>query len=282
MKPLHFTVPVQPDQSIMVQEDILPQFYPHLHRHKEAQIIWIVKGEGSLVVETNIYSFQPDDLFMIAPNQAHILKSEESEGGVHSLSVFFDPFHRMATLFQMPELKEINSFLDKAKSGLKVSKDDSGLLTQQIKKIKNLKSTELLIGFLILLNLLRKSKATFISETTGSPLSEGHRMEKIYDFILKNYKDDLTLEEISEVASMTPHAFCRYFKKHSGITFVTFLNQLRISEAQRSLLDNKFETITEIAYDSGFNSLTNFNRVFKKVVGLAPKDYLLEYKKRLG
>src|SRR3546814_14519119 len=74
MRILQFTVPVTPDKTVIVQEDTLPQFYPHLHRHKEAQLIWIIKGEGTLIAENTMHSFRPNDIFMIAPNQSHVFK----------------------------------------------------------------------------------------------------------------------------------------------------------------------------------------------------------------
>jgi AraC-like DNA-binding protein len=77
---------------------------------------------------------------------------------------------------------------------------------------------------------------------------------------------------------MTPQAFCRYFKKHTGHTFVTFLNEMRINEACKKLANGRCDSISNVAYTSGFNSITNFNRVFKSVTGNSPREYLESYR----
>ena len=106
---------------------------------------------------------------------------------------------------------------------------------------------------------------------------EGMRVASIYNYIIQNYNKALTLEEVAEQAFMTPHAFCRYFKKHTGNTFVSFLNKVRINEACKLLMSGSHNGIAAIAYSCGFNSITNFNRVFKSITGKSPRDYKEQY-----
>src|SRR3546814_12932501 len=91
------------------------------------------------------------------------------------------------------------------------------------------------------------------------------RMGNIYNYVLQRYQNTLTLEEVAAEAHLTPQAFCRYFKKHTGITFVTFLNEMRINQACKRLTSGEFDSIATVAYNCGFNSITNFNRVFKGI-----------------
>ena len=111
---------------------------------------------------------------------------------------------------------------------------------------------------------------------------EGLRMGKIYNYVLKNYKNPLTLDDVAAAAHLTPQAFCRYFKKHTGVTFVTFLNELRVTEACKNLTSGEYDNISSVAYSCGFNSIANFNRVFKNVAGASPKDYLTKYLKNVS
>ncbi|MDR6564849.1 MULTISPECIES: helix-turn-helix transcriptional regulator [unclassified Arcicella] len=76
---------------------------------------------------------------------------------------------------------------------------------------------------------------------------------------------------------MTPHAFCRYFKKHTRHTFLSFLNEVRINEACKKLTNSNNETIANVAYSCGFNSITNFNRVFKRITTQSPSEYIERY-----
>jgi AraC-like DNA-binding protein len=107
--------------------------------------------------------------------------------------------------------------------------------------------------------------------------TEGIRISNIYNYILQHYSTVITLDDVAREACMTPQAFCRYFKKHTRQTFVSFLNQTRINEACKKLTGNKYESISVVAYKCGFNSITNFNRVFKSVIGRSPRDYLDSY-----
>ena len=76
MKVVQFTIPVSQEHSIMVQEDKLPHFYNHLHRHNETQITWIIKGEGTLIAGTAMQRFQSGDIYILGANQPHIFKSD--------------------------------------------------------------------------------------------------------------------------------------------------------------------------------------------------------------
>ncbi|MEO6979358.1 MAG: AraC family transcriptional regulator [Mucilaginibacter sp.] len=139
-----------------------------------------------------------------------------------------------------------------------------------------------MIHFLYLLKCLTgiKSKLQPIStygNLPGITENEGIRISNIYNYIMQHYSEPITLEDVARVAYMTPESFCRYFKKHTGHTFVSFLNQVRINEACKKLIAHKFESINAVAYKCGFQSITNFNRVFKYVIGNSPRGYLDNY-----
>ncbi|HEY8972317.1 MAG TPA: AraC family transcriptional regulator, partial [Puia sp.] len=106
---------------------------------------------------------------------------------------------------------------------------------------------------------------------------EGIRIGTIYNFIMQQYDKPITLEDAAKQAHMTPQAFCRYFKKHTMHTFVSFLNEVRINEACKKLTDGNYDSIATVAYNCGFNSITNFNRVFKSVTRKSPSDYVESY-----
>ncbi|MBS1504715.1 MAG: AraC family ligand binding domain-containing protein, partial [Bacteroidetes bacterium] len=75
MKVLQFTIPIAHDKSVIVQHDQMQHFYPHLHRHKEAQVTWIQEGEGTLIAGNHMHVFGPGDIFLIGPDQPHLFKS---------------------------------------------------------------------------------------------------------------------------------------------------------------------------------------------------------------
>jgi AraC-like DNA-binding protein len=282
MKPLQFTIPVTPDKSVLVQEDKIPNFYPYLHRHKEAQLIWIKKGEGTLIVDNNFYDFSSGDIFLIAPQQSHVFRSHTTEEEyVHTLSVFYDPDGALSALLNLPELRPFSSFLKEYQGGFKVPQAYADFVAKRMIKIQNSTHSDQIVHFLHLLRSFCKMdpKPTHLAAYNNGLLSEGEglRMGKIYNYVLKNYQKQLTLDDVASAAHLTPQAFCRYFKKHTGVTFVAFLNELRVNEACKNLTSGKFDNISSVAYNCGFNSIANFNRVFKTIAGTSPKNYVSKY-----
>lgn len=118
MKVVQFTIPVVKDHSIHVQEDELPYFYEHLHRHNETQITWVIKGEGTLIAGNIMLPFQSGDVFIIGANQPHLFKSDpayydsDNKKNIRSLNIFFNPKGFITTLLDFPEMASIKKFIE--------------------------------------------------------------------------------------------------------------------------------------------------------------------------
>jgi AraC-like DNA-binding protein len=287
MKVLQFTIPVPLDKSIIVQKDVLPYFYPHLHRHSEIQMSWIQQGEGTLVADNNMHAFRPNDIFWLGANQPHIFKSEasyfqpKSRKKIVALVIFFNPNGELASLFNLPETKLLKNFITHSQAGFKVPPTYTAEVSSKMMQITNSSGTDQLLQFVDLLKqlsgyadmtpLATAQKTQMVSE------HEGIRIGNIYNYIMQNYDKPITLEDAAKQAHMTPQAFCRFFKKHTLHTFVSFLNEVRINEACKKLTDGAFDNIATVAYTCGFNSITNFNRVFKTVTTQSPSEYMTSY-----
>ena len=100
---------------------------------------------------------------------------------------------------------------------------------------------------------------------------EQDRLRSIYTFVDQNYHRKIELQEIAQVCNLSKEAFCRYFKKSTTYTFTEFLNRYRISQAKRLLLLG--ESVSEAAFSAGFESLSYFNRIFKRVTGENPSAF---------
>lgn len=283
MKVLQFTIPVAHDKNIIVQQEQLPFFYPHLHRHDEIQLTWVQKGTGTLIAENSMQTFRTNEIFWIASNQPHVFKSDASEDNVESLTLFFNPNGKLATIFELTELKKISTFIHKYPNGFKVPEIYFAELSELMSRIDQSQGAKQFMNFILMLNFLQPLP-DLVPLVTGSRLSsvndqEGIRIGAIYDYIMKHYDADIMLEDIAKHANMTPQAFCRYFKKHTRLTFITFLNEVRIHEACKKLSGGINDNISTIAYQSGFNSIATFNRVFKTITGRAPREYIRELEK---
>ena len=287
MKVLQFTIPVPLDKSIIVQKDVLPYFYPHLHRHQEIQLTWIQQGEGTLVADNNMHAFRANEIYWLGANQPHIFKSEasyfqpKSRKKIIALVIFFNPDGELAGFFNLPEIKVLKNFIQQHQSGFKVPQEHSAEISTRMLKVTNSSGTEQLLQFVELLKQLSTyhdiaplasgQKTQHVSE------HEGIRIGNIYNYIMHNYDQPITLEDAAKQAHMTPQAFCRFFKKHTLHTFVSFLNEVRINEACKKLTDGTYDNIATVAYTCGFNSITNFNRVFKTVTNKSPSEYMNSY-----
>ncbi len=291
MKVIQFTIPVLKDNSIHVQEDILPHFYEHLHRHNEVQITWVLAGEGTLIAGNTMQQFKPGNIFLIGANQPHLFKSdpiyfkENSTKYIHSLNVFFTPCGFLSPLLKYPELRNIKKFTETCTNGMQALEKDQNKLCTHLLELKNSSSGYRFAHFIKLLQTMADIKKwkPLSNEPPLVPISdsEGLRMNDVYQYIIANHMDDITLEQIAQVACMTPQSFCRYFKKHTSKTFVSFLTEIRINEACRKLMDNNFKSISSVAYQSGFSNVVNFNRIFKSMLNKSPREFIREYNTRV-
>ncbi|UIR54634.1 AraC family transcriptional regulator [Sphingobacterium sp. SRCM116780] len=291
MKTLQFNVPTVHGQSVMVQEDVMDQFYPYFHQHHEAQLMWIIKGSGVLVVEDTLHSFKENDIFFLGANQPHVFKSmsmDDYSNESRSISIFFDPKGKLGSLFNLGEFETLLQFINNNARGFKVPEAYFDAVSKRVIQLKSSDSIDKLMHFFYLLRTLSMMSkdieplcvergVTLTNETVSS-----NRMHDICNYIKENYKKELTLEEVANQANLTPQAFCRYFKKHCGLTFVSYLNRIRVREVCSQLNEEHLDSVSFVAYNCGFNSITNFNRVFKQIVGCNPKEYVQNYKKTVS
>ena len=118
-------------------------------------------------------------------------------------------------------------------------------------------------------------KASYLSHVDYKSISkesDGQILNAVFQFTLSNFKDDITLHSVAKMANRSPAAFCRFFKKRTRKTYISFLNEVRIQEACSLLLKPDLN-ISEICFQTGFNNISNFNRQFKKITGFTPKGY---------
>ncbi len=269
MKVLQFTIPVPGDKNIIIRRDILPHFYPHLHRHDEVQLTWIQKGEGTLVVDNNMHPFSPNQIYYIGTNQPHVFKSDpiyfavKSMRKVQALTIHFNPKGSLQSLFGLEEMNAANVFFKKHNNGFVIPENHVSDIANKMQMVCKHKGMEQLMAFIDLLKRFSTiPKLKELSSTTSLNLVSEHdgvRLSNIYHFIMANHTKQITLEDVAKQAHMTPQAFCRYFKKRTMHTFVSFLNEVRINEACKKLItgDSDSFSISNIAYNCGFNTITN-------------------------
>ncbi|MBL7763281.1 MAG: helix-turn-helix domain-containing protein [Chitinophagaceae bacterium] len=291
MRVIEFTIPVAKENSVVVQEDKMPHFYNHLHRHNETQITWVIKGEGTLIAGNYMQRFKEGDIYVLGANQPHIFKSDpgyfekQSKKEVHGLTIFFNPGGFFNTILNLPETKSIKKFVTETSYGLQLPSSGQERIAKEMLRVKNSKQGFRLASFINLLQDMASIKGwktlATISAANSFTDQEGLRMNDVYQYTMAHYPENITLKQVADIAFLTPQAFCRYFKKHTRKTYIAFLSEIRISEACKKIIAGDFDSISSVAYDTGFSSAVSFNRVFKKITGKSPKQYLREYNQKV-
>lgn len=262
------------EQSVVIRTITAADY---LHCHKELQITWIIKGEGTLIVGDKLEQFKPDDIYFIGSDQPHFFRpSDGVSDSIHILCLYFDPNKLAEVNAICSEFETVTQFLNLSKNGLKVPKQHQEVVAEKLSNLSSVNGMERLLNFIELLNTCAKV-------INWKPLASGaynysfdvtERLNAIYNYTLQNYQKYITLNEIASVACMTPHAFCKYFKKHARKTYFPFLNEVRIGEACKRLVDGRSRNIASIAYETGFDNTITFNRVFRKIMNMTPSEYI--------
>lgn len=288
MKVVQFTVPVPYQGSVCVQEDILPEFYSNYHRHKEIQLTYILKGEGTFFIGNFSHQFKQDEIYIVDADEPHMFKrselnaDDETKDEIHAIHIFFD-YNNFKDFLQLPELTKVRSFLESINVSKKLDVGQVPSMKSKFLKINESKGLDRLSNFINLIDYLSEKVDLWTSLYTGIPQkkysdAEGIRINEIFQYTFMHFADKISLEDIAAIAHMTPHAFCKYFKKHTRKTYVTFLNEIRVEQACKMLINGLSENVSDIAFKTGFNNVVNFNRVFKKITKVSPSEYLHQHK----
>jgi AraC-like DNA-binding protein len=276
MKVLPFKIPKPENNALIYQEDIEFVFYDKLHQHDEIQVSFIEKGTGTLLVGDRISSYAENDIIILGSNLPHAFKSDKNEFKKSKmLTLFFTKTSFGESFFELNEFTEISYFFSKSLQGALVKRNQTEIITYFLK----LKEASKLERFILLLKILK-----IISRSQTEPLcsfaqnkkysdTEGKRMRTIFEYTMEHAHQKIALDDISSIANMTKNAFCKYFKKRTNKTYISFLTEVRIENACQLLKSKEEFSIGDIAYKSGFYNISNFNRKFKEVKKMTPLKY---------
>lgn len=282
MKALPFKIPKTEQTSFHTQIDQEPHFYDTLHQHPEIQVTLIEESHGTLIYGDYLGSFQPGDVFVIGSNAPHVFRNDssyyKSNSDVYAkaLTFFFDRDTLGAPFLELPEAKGLVELINQAGRGMKLSGKGIGPLRASVRKLFEQEGLDRIVSLIQILKQLSNAEHfEYLSgqlQTKRVSEVEGKRLNDIFNFTMQAYDRPIPLAEVAAVANMTTTAFCRYFKQHTRKTYLDFLNEYRIGQACK-LLAEKDKPIAQIAFECGFNNLSNFNRKFKGVMYMTPREF---------
>jgi AraC-like DNA-binding protein len=271
-----------------IQTGVLAERYDSLHRHDEMEITLVLNGEGTLTVGNYTQAFKQGQVYIIAANQPHNFSwppAFHDEINPDVIRIYFDFKRIPETFFLLQELSSIRKFISSCTTCLQVPQDQEAHAAKLITKVSSRTNLERLLGLLEIFQYFSNDITGWKSLSNGFdhysfPKSESNRMHDVFRYTLDNYAEHITLNKIASVAHITPHAFCKYFKQHTKKTYNNFLNEVRVNEACRKIINGSYEGLSSIAFETGFKGASNFNRVFKKTTGMSPSDYRKEFRNK--
>lgn len=265
------------NHSFNVSHLIIDRFPSPRHFHPEVEILLIVRGTGIRYVGDSIEPFVPGDLVMIGPNVSHEWCSDRNlESLSEAIYIMFSTEMMGMEFWNLPESKIILKIIQQSERGIKLTgktRDDVESLLRQIDNSTGFSRIILLLKILEMVAFsdeYRYLASPVLQNTVNDKDSD--RLNKVYKYVFENFNQEISLETAASIANLSKPAFCRYFKRRALKTFVEFLNEIRIGQACR-LLVNEDYSATDIGYTCGFNNNSYFIRQFKKVTGFTPLGY---------
>lgn len=245
------------------------------HFHPEYELVYIKGASGKRHVGNHIGPFTEDDLVLIGSNIPH-LNFDYGITESYEIVVLHIQQSFIETLGAgVPELEQVKTLFEKSQRAILFQNDIKSKIGNRLLKFDSLDPFQQFVEVLQIMQDLASSESyqflhdrPFINQYSKV---EQKRLKRIYNFVEQEYHRKIELQEIADFSSLNKAAFCRYFKKATGNTFISFLNQFRISHAKRMFLTGM--NVSETCFQCGFESLSYFNRTFKKITGLNPSEF---------
>lgn len=259
--------------NLMVNPKLSDFFYWHFH--PELELVYIEGANGTRHVGDHISQYEENDLVFIGSNIPHLnfdygVKTDYQEIVVHIRQDFLSN-----AFAHTPELLKINQLFEKAKLGLAFSRETKQQVAKRLMRLPSLSYFEQFLEILSIFQVLANAEEIELLHTNSFEnqytKKDQERMKRLYKFIDENYKRKIDILEVANLSNLSKPAFCRYFKRMTRLTFTEFLNHYRINQAKKFLLMDK--NITETCYDCGFESISYFNRTFKKITNENPMTF---------
>ena len=251
------------------------------HFHPEIEIVYVNKGKGKRHIGNHISYFNNSQLVLIGSNLPHLgFLDRLTTNGFETL-IQFKPEFLGVDFFKIPEMVAIAQLFERAKKGIRFNIEIKKRIGAKIEALVNLEGPHRIISFLDILRELAQTDDYTILNADGFAFEtqpqDSSKIDIIFKHINENFNEHISLDEIAGLVSMTVPAFCRFFKKTTSKTFTKLVNEYRVVHATK-LLSESTMSITDIAYECGFNNFSHFNKLFKEITGKNASGYRKEMK----
>jgi len=251
------------------------------HYHNYFEISFITEGTGKRFVADSMDEFQPGDLVFVGPNIPHtwVVEKEQYTTGKRKLEMVYVQFSDASLGKEMLSLNEFSN----AEKALNIATRGVRIVGNTLNEVSNLmlqmpyaNHFERYILFLEILNKIGKSEEVVLlasKEYINTRFdADNQRIQTIYKFMMEHYREEIDLARIASLVNLAPGSLCRFFKKQLGKTIFEHLNFIKVDFACKLLMNNEL-SVADVAYDSGFNNLSHFNKQFRQITGVSPLKY---------
>jgi AraC-like DNA-binding protein len=275
MKPLIQKLPLSEQSSFVADIFRTPYFETPWHYHEEFELVLILEGRGKRFVGNHVSDYREGDLDFLGSNLPHWYRKEDAQAPGASLVIQFRESFLGERFGSIPEMGRIGLLFQKARMGLHLKAPLREEVSGKMHELLQLKGMERLISLLSILNIL--GDATGYDLLSGPELGtlnhkDNDRINKIFDYVMDHFRDEIRVEEVADIASMSYSGFCRYFKNRTKKNFSHFVNEIRVGYACKRLMESDL-SVSQVCYESGFNNLTNFNKQFREIVKCTPYQF---------
>ncbi|MFC3414556.1 AraC family transcriptional regulator [Algoriphagus hitonicola] len=279
------------DKAFVIRELIAPYFDVNWHFHSEYQLFTALEGRGTRFIGDHVRGFKEGDMVLTGPNLPHLWRNDQAyfEPGstlkTHGIVIYFPEDFLRNSVFELEEFESIALMLQKSERGIEIFGKTNQWIKSQMIELLQERGVERIIRFIKILEAIATSSeckqiadAAYINTHKES---EKDRMGQVYEYVMQHFQTKVSLEKVAELANLSPSAFSRFFKARVNKSFSDFLTDLRVSHACKLLHDSDLN-ISEVAYKSGFLTLSNFNKLFRERMNQTPGEYRREFLSSFG
>lgn len=257
-----------------------------LHFHDDYELCLTLNVRGKRILGNLVEDFTEKDLVITTPNVLHCYKRDDAFLNVRCEVVVIQFPKELPSwgIFDTDQLRNIRNLLCQPAPGLKFSEETAEAVRERLLRLprtEGFEAVQLFFGILHELACADRTQVELIGvQSSDSTLPHSRRINKIVQFVEKNYHHKISLEDVGELVGMSASSVSRFFKQRTRHNFWDYLNGFRIDRAAQMMIETE-HTISEISYACGFNNISNFNRVFRERIGTTPSDYRNKFKESI-
>ena len=253
-----------------------------LHCHEELELNFIMNAKGAKrIIGDHIAEIDELELVLVGSNLPHFWQTHKcTSNEIKEITIQFHKDLFDDKFLRRNQMSFIRTMLERSAKGILFSKQTIEQITPRLTVLSQKQGFDSVLELLSILHDLSVSRNMHtLSDATFSNAElsyNSRRIDTAFEYMNQNFQKNITLTEVSRLVNMTDVSFSRFFKTRTGITFMDSLLELRLGHASRLLIDTT-QSVAEVAYNCGFNNISNFNRLFKKKKGCTPKEFRESY-----